>query len=277
MPLTPRAQLEQIFAAPDHSVSLGEAALVLARLEYPDLAASIPLGQLERFAAEAARRIPGDYEPSALIAGLNGYLFGELGFRGNEQDYYDPRNSFLNDVIERRQGIPITLSLVYLEITRRLDLPFYGVGLPGHFLLKYDDNRRIIFIDPFHLGRVMEVEDCRDLARAVGDGRTEVTQEHLRAVANRYIIIRMLNNLRSIYLHTRQYRKCLGALDMLLTLTPAAPDEHKQRGFLHQELGQTQRAIKDLETYLAMRPEASDKAEVRKWITQMRRRQVSLN
>ena len=176
-----------------------------------------------------------------------------------------------------RQGIPITLSLVYLEITRRLGLPFYGVGLPGHFLLKYDDSRHIIFIDPFHRGRVIEVEDCRDLARAVGEGRTEVTQEHLRAVANRYIIIRMLNNLRSIYLRTRQYRKCLGALDMLLTLAPAAPDEHKQRGFLHQELGQTQRAIKDLETYLAMRPEAPDKAEVRKWIIQMRRRQVSLN
>ncbi|MDA1313274.1 MAG: tetratricopeptide repeat protein [Acidobacteria bacterium] len=269
-------QLDQLFSAPDHAVEIGRAALILARLEYPDLDLSAQLEQIELFAAEASRRLPDEYDPFAGIGRLNDYLFGELGFRGNEQDYYDPRNSFLNDVIERRVGIPITLSVVYLEITRRLGLPFYGVGLPGHFLLKYDDNRRAIFIDPFHGGRILEVEDCRDLARSIS-GRTEVTTEHLRAVTNRQIVIRMLNNLRSIYLRTRQYRKCMVALDAFLILVPGSPETHKQRAFLHHELGHSRQAVEQLEQYLALCPEASDVAEIQKSILGIRRRQVSLN
>ena len=270
-------QLDQLFSAPDHAVELGRAALILARLEYPSLDLSAQIERIERFAAEAGRRLPEDYDPLVSIGRLNDYLFGQLGFRGNEQDYYDPRNSFLNDVIERRTGIPITLSVVYLEITRRLGLPFYGVGLPGHFVLKYDDNRRVIFIDPFHGGRILEVEDCRDLARSIDGGRTEVSAEHLRAVSNRQIVIRMLNNLRSIYLRTRQYRKCMAALDAFLILAPGSPETHKQRAFLHHELGRPSQAVEQLEQYLALSPEASDVAEIQKWILAIRRRQVSLN
>jgi regulator of sirC expression with transglutaminase-like and TPR domain len=253
------------------------AALILARLDYPELDLPAQLEQIESFAVEAGRRIPEHYEPVAIISGLNDYLFRELGFRGNEEDYYDPRNSFLNDVIERRKGIPITLSVIYLEITRRLGLPFYGVGLPGHFLLKYDDNRHVIFIDPFHSGRILEVEDCRELGRSIGGDGAEVTEEHLRALTNRQIVIRMLNNLRTIYLRTRQYRKCLGALDALQVLTPGSPETHKHRAYLHHELGRSHQAIEEIELYLALCPEAPDDAEVRKWILDIRRRQASLN
>lgn len=277
MPARPCDQLEQLFSAPDHAVELSRAALILARLEYPELDLTAQLEQIESFAGEAGRRIPENYEPSTIIARLNDYLFRELGFRGNEADYYDPRNSFLNDVIERRKGIPITLSVIYLEITRKLGLPFYGVGLPGHFLLKYDDNRRVIFIDPFHSGRILEVEDCRDLARSMGADEEEVTEKHLRAVTNRQIVIRMLNNLRTIYLRTRQYRKCLAALDALQVVAPGSPETHKHRAYLHHELGHFRQAVEEVEQYLALCPEAPDAAEVRKWILGIRRRQASLN
>ena len=277
MQVKPSEQIEQVFAGPDHEVALGEAALVLARLEYPNLDVRAYLDEFERFAAEAEAGLPDNYEPDSIIAGLNAYLFENLGFRGNEDDYYNPRNSFLNDVLERRTGIPITLSIVYLEIARRLGLPFYGVGLPGHFIIKYDDNRRYIFVDPFHAGRVLETEDCREIVRGIAGSELVLTEQHFRAVDNRYIILRMLSNLRSIYLQTRQYRKVIAVLDMVLNLAPASAEDYKQRARLHHELGQSTPAIKDLETYLSMRPDASDETQVREWITRMRRGQAALN
>jgi regulator of sirC expression with transglutaminase-like and TPR domain len=274
---TPEARFRQIIQRPDEDIDLAEAALLIAKTAYPELDVQRYLGRIEDLARALRARVPEDSSASDLIAALNRFLFEEEGFAPNLEDYYDPRNSFLNDVIERRIGIPITLSVVYLEITRRLGLPFYGVGLPGHFVLKYDDNRRVIFIDPFHGGRILEVEDCRDLARSIDGGRTEVSAEHLRAVSNRQIVIRMLNNLRSIYLRTRQYRKCMAALDAFLILAPGSPETHKQRAFLHHELGCPRQAVEQLEQYLALSPEASDVAEIQKWILAIRRRQVSLN
>ena len=275
--VTPSEQIEQVFAGPDHEVGLGEAALVLARLEYPDLNVQAHLDQFALFTSEVKTGLPDDYEPNRIISALNGYLFEKLGFLGNQDDYYNPRNSFLNDVLERRTGIPITLSIVYLEITRRLGLPFYGVGLPGHFIIKYDDNRRAIYLDPFHAGRVVEAEDCRRLVRDITGPEFVLTEQHFRAVDNRTIILRMLSNLRSIYLQTRQYRKAIGVLDMVLNLAPAVAEDYKQRARLYHELGQSKPAIKDLETYLSIRPDASDEPQVREWITRMRRGQAALN
>lgn len=277
MHVTPSEQIEQVFAGPDHEVGLGEAALVLARLEYPDLNVQAHLDQFELFASEVETELPDDYEPNRIISALNAYLFEKLGFRGNQDDYFNPRNSFLNDVMERRTGIPITLSIVYLEIARRLGLPFYGVGLPGHFIIKYDDNRRAIYLDPFHAGRVVEAEDCRKLVRDIIGTEFVLTEQHFRAVDNRSIVLRMLSNLRAIYFQTRQYRKVIGVLDMVLNLAPTIAEDYKQRAQLHHELGQSKPAIKDLETYLSIHPDASDEAQVREWITQMRRGQAALN
>ena len=220
-------QLLQVFEAPIHRVELARAALVLARVEYPGLDIESYLRKLQKFADHAPAPPDCGYEPEGMIETLNRYLFEKLGFQGNRDDYYDPRNSFLNDVIDRRTGIPITLSVVYLQITRRLGLPFYGVGLPGHFLLKYDDGRRVIYIDAFDRGRILDQDDCEARVASIRGENTSLREHDFRAVDNRHILIRMLNNLRNIYLDTRQYRKGLAVLDAIVALVPAAVDELK--------------------------------------------------
>lgn len=268
-------QLQQVFEIPDHRIDLGEAALVIAQLEYPDLDAGRYLGVLDDYARQAGSRLVGRYDPDRIIGQLHEFLFGELGFRGNEEDYYNPRNSFLNDVLERRTGIPITLAVVYLEITRRLGLPFYGVGLPGHFIVKYDDNRQVKFIDPFHGGRLLDQEECTDLVR--GHRAEGPESRDFRAVDNRYIIIRMLNNLRGIYHNNMQYRKAVGVMDMILSLLPASPEEIKQRAWLHYKLGNFSQARHDLDTYLTFCPDAEDADSVREWLNEIHEALARMN
>lgn len=270
-------QLRGVFATPDHRIEIGRAALVIAQLEYPELDVEVWLEKLERFAMEAKERLGEEVDPRRIIEILNGYVFDHLGFHGNHDDYYDPRNSFLNDVIQRRAGIPITLSVIYLEITRKLNLPFYGVGLPGHFVLKYDDGRQVHYLDPFRRGRVLSEEDCQEMVYSVR-GHDAVLKEHsFRAVGNRYMVVRMLNNLLAIYLRRRRLAKAIGVLDMILALVPAAANEVKQRGRLNYELRRWSRAREDFETYLTLHPDADDDTEVRKWIGRTRRHQTALN
>lgn len=270
-------QLRGVFATPDHRIEIGRAALVIAQLEYPELDVEVWLEKLERFAMEAKERLGEEVDPRRIIEILNGYVFDHLGFHGNHDDYYDPKNSFLNDVIQRRAGIPITLSVIYLEITRKLNLPFYGVGLPGHFVLKYDDGRQVHYLDPFRRGRVLSEEDCQEMVYSVR-GHDAVLKEHsFRAVGNRYMVVRMLNNLLAIYLRRRRLAKAIGVLDMILALVPAAANEVKQRGRLNYELRRWSRAREDFETYLTLHPDADDDTEVRKWIGRTRRHQTALN
>lgn len=264
MPVTAAEQLQEVFAIPDHRIDLGRAALVLAKLEYPELDVEAYVRQLDGFAQAIQPRLEGRYDPDRVIAGINEVLFERLGFHGNERDYYDPRNSFLNAVIDRRTGIPITLAVIYLEVARRLGLPFYGVGLPGHFLVKYDDNRQVIYVDPFHNGNVLDEQGCRDLICTLQGLRVSLSLRDFGAVDNRYIVIRMLNNLRSIYLKSRQFRKAIGVLDALLTLLPTSAGEFRQRGWLHLETGQWGRARQDLETYVFLRPDAEDAKDIKK-------------
>ena len=270
-------QLRGVFATPDHRIEIGRAALVIAQLEYPELDVEVWLEKLERFAMEAKERLGEEVDPRRIIEILNGYVFDHLGFHGNHDDYYDPRNSFLNDVIQRRAGIPITLSVIYLEITRKLNLPFYGVGLPGHFVLKYDDGRQVHYLDPFRRGRALSEEDCQEMVHSVR-GHDAVLREHsFRGVDNRYMVVRMLNNLLAIYLRRRRLAKAVGVLDMILALVPAAANEVKQRGRLNYELRRWSRAREDFETYLTLQPDAADAAEVRKWIRRTWRHQTALN
>ena len=270
-------ELERIFEAPLHRVDLGRAALVLARIEYPDLDVDSYIKKLDQFAHEAPSPPESCYDPEQVIDALHRYFFDDLGFKGNEDDYYNPRNSFLNDVIDRRTGIPITLSVIYLEVTRRLGLPFYGVGLPGHFLLKYDDGRQAIYIDVFHRGRILDRAQCQALVASLRGEEALLSESDFRAVDSRHILIRMLNNLRNIYLDSRQYRKGLPVLDAIVALAPAAADELKHRAWLHYELGHWKQARQDLETYLSVRPDAEDADDARKWIDRIRRGQATMN
>jgi regulator of sirC expression with transglutaminase-like and TPR domain len=277
MVISAAERLRQIFREPEQEIDLGRAALALARLEHPDLDEDSYIERLSEFASQLRPKLPQGPASKEIVGAVSRHLFEELGFCGNEGDYYDLRNSFLNEVLDRRTGIPITLSVVYLEVARHLELPYFGVGLPGHFLVKYDDGRQRVFVDPFNGGRMLKRSQCQKWLRETL-GRRVILREHdFASVDKTYIIRRMLNNLRDIYLNSRRYRKGLEVIEMLLVLSPGAIDEIKQRAWLHYELGQHKQARDQLENYLDARPNAQDVDDVKKWILALRRAQARMN
>ena len=274
---TPAGRLCEFLQTPDNEADLAEAALILATLEYPDLDISHYLGILDRNADRAALLLNQCRHAREAVSALAGYLAQECGYRGNSAEYYDPRNSFLNDVIDRRTGIPITLSIVYLSVAGRLGLPLFGVGLPGHFIVKFDDGINRLFLDPFNAGKVLARSECEELARASTGRDFSLSDEHLAAAANHSIIVRMLYNLRAIYGHSLQHRKGLGVADILVRIAPANGYEYRNRAGLHLQLGQGALARADLETYLALRPDAADAEDVKKAIAGIRKSQAMMN
>ncbi len=270
-------QIRLLFDRDDAAVDLGRAAATLARLEYPDADVDACARRIDELAARVADRWDGAKPPETAVSAINKLLFEDLGFHGNREDYYDPRNSFLNDVLERRTGIPISLSVVYIEIGRRLGLPIFGVGLPSHFLVKFDDRSRVFFIDPYHEGRVLNRQGCRELVKTLHGRPMELHDLHFAAVENRTIVLRMLNNLRAIYVNGRQHRRALEVLDAILALEPDSPEEVKQRAWVRHELGHRGAALRDLETYAGLRPEAEDAEQVQTWMNNLRRTLAHLN
>jgi regulator of sirC expression with transglutaminase-like and TPR domain len=236
------------------------AALDIAMLETPDLDPAPSLAILDRLASEIAARVP-SYAPGLeFLRAANAYLFRELGFRGNEGDYHDPRNSCLNYVLDRRTGIPITLSLVYIEVARRLGRPVAGVGLPGHFIVQYDDGEFSTYLDPFHEGRLLTATECLQLAREHTGVEPDATA--LAPVGTRYIVVRMLNNLRASYYRARQFEKMAAVSGLLVDAFPQNAEYYKSRGVARFEMRHFRGALEDLELYLKYAPDAPDRTQV---------------
>ncbi len=251
-----RTQLKHLLAGQRSDLSLDRGALVLATIEYPGLAIESSLCTLDMLASEVQERTRNAQNGHEFISGANHFLFYEMGFRGNAEDYYNPHNSCLNEVLKQRSGIPISLSVMYMEMARRLNRPVFGIGLPGHFLVQYNDGEYATFIDPFQGGALLSADQCYDLANVkYPDSRV------LQPVDNRQILFRMINNLRGIYFSRRLYRKALQVMDLLIDATPELADHYKQRAMLHMQLQQMGAARVDLERYLKMSPEAEDRAE----------------
>lgn len=262
----------------DDQIDLLCAALAIARLEYPALEIKPYLARVDALAARVAARVTDTGDEVQTITALNHVLFREEGFRGNEADYYDPRNSFLNDVLDRRLGIPLTLALVYMEVARRVGFPLFGVGLPGHFLLKhYDAEGRPVVLDPFHQGRLMSPEDCQRQLDRIYAGELRLAPEMLVAVTRRQMLVRMLANLKSIYLSRRDLRRALPVVDLVLAIYPRSAEDVKQRAVLRFNLGQTRGALADFDDYLKMAPEASDADEIRQTTLAIRRQLAMMN
>ena len=269
--------MRRLFDRPDSEVDLARAALTLARIRYPELDDAPTLRWLDGRAREASERLGGAEEPDATVSAISGVLFEGWGFEGNRADYYDPRNSFLNDVIARRTGIPITLSVIYMEIAKRLQAPIYGVGLPTHFIVKYHDARRRIYVDPFHEGRVLNRQGCRNLVKRLSGRAVELTDLHFAAVENRSIILRMCNNLRDIFLNARQLTNGLAVIETILALAPESPEEIKQTAWLYHELGQRAKALEAIEHYSELHPETEEGEDLDEWSENIRRVQAQLN
>ena len=251
-----RTQLKFLLAGQRSDLSLDRAALTLATIEYPGLPIDHSVHTLDVMSAEIGRLTNHATHGHEFIRMVNQFLFQDMGFRGNSEDYYNPHNSCLNEVLAQRSGIPISLSVLYLEIARRLRRPVFGIGLPGHFIVQYNDGKYATYIDPFQGGALLNAEDCYQLA-----GVKFPDPRVLQPVDNRQILFRMLNNLRGIYFSRRLYRKALQVMDLLIDAAPSVADHYKQRAMLHLRMQQMRAARADLEQYLKMSPEAEDREE----------------
>jgi regulator of sirC expression with transglutaminase-like and TPR domain len=243
-------------------IDLGRAALLIAEPEYPGLDVDHYLRRIDTLAAKVMEAVDQGAEPPRITAALNHVLFVQEGYRGNEDEYYDPRNSFLNEVMERKLGIPISLSVLYMEIAKRAGLKILGVGFPGHFLVKYENESGETIIDPFHGGRVLSVEKLRRRLREMYGRRVAFRPEHVSTCAPHQILARMLHNLKAIYLQREDYLKAVGVVERLLILQPDAVMEIKDRGLLLLKLECFTQAEEDLQTYLRLAPKAEDAEQI---------------
>lgn len=262
----------------DEKIDMMRGALLIAETEYPLLRPELYFRKIEELAVRAKSRLPDEPDAAQTIQVLNQVLFVEEQLRGNTEDYYDPRNSFLNDVLDRRLGIPITLAVIYMEVARRVGFPLFGVGMPGHFLLKhYDVDGRQTIIDCFESGKILSASDCQRRLNEIYSGQLTLQPDFLGAIPRRQILMRMLNNLRSVYLTGRNFRKALQIVDLILATYPRSPEDVKQRAVLLHELGAASRALEDFDLYLKMSPEASDADEIRQISLSIRRKLATLN
>lgn len=269
---SPLRVFSEIVQQPEDRIDLGYAALVMAQPEYPGLDIEAYVRRIDRLAEQVRKKVRTVIDPYRLIAGINDVLFAEEGIRGNRDNYYDPRNSFLNEVLERKLGIPITISVLYIEVARRLGLTLHGVGLPGHFLVKYVGEEGETVIDPFHSGQVRSVEELQALLNEIYGGKVAFRSEFLSPVTKRQVLQRMLHNLKAIYLRQGDLLKSLSAVERLAILDPSSAQEIRDRGLLYLRLECVPQAVEDLEAYLRLAPEAEDADAIREQVVTLRSR-----
>jgi regulator of sirC expression with transglutaminase-like and TPR domain len=253
---------------------------VLAQDAYPDIDVPGYLGRLEEIALAIKKRLAGDAFAEQKVLALNYYLFNDLRYSGNVDDYYDPRNSYLNEVMERRTGIPITLSILYLEIGRRIGLNLKGISFPGHFLVKLAVKRGQLVLDPFTGGEAQSEADLRQrLAQVLPSGEAERAKldPYLEPATPRQIIARVLRNLKNIYMHTRKLERALAVMHRMLLVMPESAEELRDRGLLYQQLECFRPALSDLQNYLRRRPQAPDATEIHEKMVELKQAATRLN
>ncbi len=265
-----RSRFAALVLGPEAELPLAEAALLIAAEEYPQLPSGPYLRRLEQLAERVRDRLSDETAPLVLLQELSRVLFQEEGFRGNAEDYYDPRNSFLNDVLDRRLGIPITLSVVYLEVGWRLGLPLEGVNFPGHFLVRYEGEALRILVDPFQGGELRFEGDAQALLDRVYGGSVPLQAEYLRPAGRKDILGRILANLKGIYLNAHDDVRALAAVERLQLLRPTEPEEIRDRGMILARLGRAAEARTELQHYLERTPRAADARRIRMLLEQLR-------
>jgi regulator of sirC expression with transglutaminase-like and TPR domain len=274
---TSRRQFRDILSRPDAAVDLAEASLLIACEEYPELDVPAYLTRLEAMGSALRERLADEPRPERAVMALNRYLFQEEGFHGNAEEYYDPRNSYLNEVLDRRTGIPISLSTVYIEVARRAGLRVEGVGLPGHFIVRVRAGTHAILIDPFHAGALLSENDCQQRLDRIFGGRLKMEASMLAPCGRKDILERTLRNLKTIYFKQGDHPRALGAVELLLTVNPGSAEDVRDRGVLYAALDCYGLAVRDLEAFLTLVPRAPEASEVRDQLADLRRRAALLN
>jgi regulator of sirC expression with transglutaminase-like and TPR domain len=259
------------------ALDLARTALLVAAESDPRVDVDSQLHTLESWAAELRARIDPSWNNLQKLARLRSFVFEDLGFRGDSKDYFSPSNSLLHQVMERRLGVPLTLSIIFMELGWRVGIPFEGVGFPGHFLVRLPGEPRDLVLDPFNHGRTMHEEDCRRLLDEVTGGRLEFDGRLLASVTKRDIITRLLLNLKGAYLRANQDEGALAAVERLLLIHPDDLDEVRDRGLLLFRLQRFGPALDALNQYLAGRPNAPDHDNVVQHVVSLRQLLASLN
>lgn len=279
-----RASFVRATAAGDEC-DLARAALVIARIAYPELDPEPALATLDALAAAVRPRLNPAATPEKRAAVLTHYLFEECGYHGNHDQYYDPRNSFLNDVLERRLGIPITLAVVLLEVGARAGFPLEGVGFPGHFLVRVPNRTGSQLLDPFFGGRPIQHAELLERLRAfysagggpVGGNLQRALPQALQTIGSLGILSRMLGNLLAIYRQQESHEQALATVEFLLVLWPDAPEHLRIRGLLYEQLECFSSALADFRRYLALASEAQSAGEVREHLQRLERVTTTLH
>ena len=267
-----RERFTQLVSGPEEALDLAEAALLIAQEEQPSLDVSTYLHRLDELAAAVRTRLSESPSPADIVLQLNIQLFREEGFRGNTSAYYDPANSFLNEVLDRKTGIPITLSVVYIEVGRRLGLPLVGVGFPGHFLVKYTGPNGDTVLDPFLGGIALDHQQLQHkLQTMYGEQNPLLGQipQLLAPVSKKEILVRMLRNLKGVYLQKNDFPRALSVIERILLIAPDLAMEIRDRGAVHQRLGHLQAALQDFQRYLTLAPRADDAEAIRVMVQRM--------
>lgn len=270
-------EFRRVLETAEAQIDLGRAALAIAQSAYPDLNIEGCLFQLESLGQAVNDRVGNEKNPYRMLAAINTVLFKDMGFEGNRADYYDPRNSFLNEVLDRRKGIPISLAVLYIEVARRIGLAVHGVGFPGHFLVKYQEADENIVIDVFNKGEILAESDMARLLAQLYGARLTFQAGFLAATSKREILRRMLNNLKLIYLQADAPLQALQVVEQLLILDPSCAPEIRDRGLLWAKVEGYARAVEDLEKYLSLVPAAADAALIKAQIAAIKERAILIH
>lgn len=259
---SPRQRFTREVRLAEGDLDLARVALLVAQEQYPQLPVDMYLARLDGLAEEVRGRLGQETAPLIVLQELTRTLYERHHFRGNTEAYYDPRNSFLNDVLDRRKGIPLTLGIVLLEVGWRVGLPLEGVAFPHHFLVRYRGAGLDLLLDPFKGGEARFEDEAQDLLDRVYGGMVRVQPSFLRTASRRDMLIRLLNNLKSIYLNTGDHVKALGVVERILLLRPDAAPERRTLGVLLARMGRRAEAVEELRRYLASGAEMRDRARI---------------
>jgi regulator of sirC expression with transglutaminase-like and TPR domain len=264
-----RERFAALVSGNDTSLDLALAALLIAAEEYPQLVPEPYLQRLDLLAERVKDRLGEETAAPLVLGEIGKVLFEVEGFRGNSDAYYDPRNSFLNDVLDRKLGIPLTLGIVYLEVAWRLGLRIHGVNFPGHFLLRYEGEAFRLLIDPFNNGQIRFEDQAQELLDRVYGGSVKLQPDYLKTASRRDVLVRLLANLKTIYLNARDDAKALTAIERILLIRPDAAEEVRDRGMVLARTGHTDLAIEALTRYLEIEPAAPDAGRVKLLLEQL--------
>lgn len=269
-PTAVRTLLARELSRSDTEMDLARAALLVAKEEYPQLSAELYLARLDQVSEEVRDRLGEETAPLVILTELLHTLYERRKFDGNRESFHDPRNSFLNDVLDRGVGVPLTLGIVVLEVGWRLGIPVEGVKFPGHFLVRYQGEEFPLLIDPFNGGAIHFEDGAQEILDQLYGGTVQLQPAFLRTASKRDVLVRMLTNMKGLYVRVGDHTRALAAVERLLMITPLAPMESRSRGVLLARLGRHEEAVEQLEAYLRVSPAAADSEAVEEMVRELR-------